>query len=78
MTYLTAPETKTAKKTYRYYVELHSIECDYEGVTIDYCMVDCVVTEPTLKAIEELIAAAVQMEGYKIAYCWVPTDCDEF
>lgn len=79
MPYLTAPEAKTTKqRTYRYYVELASIQLDYWGIPESTTMLDVVVLEPTEQAITTLVAAAGWLSNYKMVAHWVPSDCTEF
>ena len=57
MTYITAPEARTAKqRTYLYLVELASNQLDHDGVPESHRIVDVVVLENTLEAIKTVIA----------------------
>jgi len=79
MTLLTSPEARTAKtRTYRFYVELASTNCDYEGVPEWTRTIDVVVSEPTLEAITQLIAACEWLQGYELVSFWQPEDSAPF
>lgn len=79
MPYLTAPEVYTTKQlTYRYFVELASNQLDCEEVSESFRIVDVVVLEPAIEAIETVIAAAGWLADYTVVSYWVPTDCDCF
>lgn len=75
MTYLLTAQIKDHRaRTYRYFVELASNKLDYEGVPEHYQIVDVVVTEPTVEAIQTLIAATGWLEGHTMVSHWVPAD----
>ncbi len=75
---LTAPEVQAATRTYRYFCELASSQLDHNGVPESCCIVDVVVLDDTLSALETVIAAASWLSGYTIVAHWTPSDCAEF
>lgn len=73
---LTAAEAISSKApTYRYLVELASIESelDKDGfeVPVAYKTIDVVVTEPTTAAIKLLISSCQWLQGWELASFWV-------
>ncbi len=77
---LTATETFTqATKAHRFMVEVASNEVDFEGVPVDFKVIDVVVTKPSKQAIKSLISAADWLQGYSLVRFWIPEDgCTEF
>lgn len=71
---LTAPEAKTAARTYRYYVELASTQLDFDGVPEFFRLVDVVVAVPTQEAIVKAIADCQFLKGYELISYWTPED----
>lgn len=74
---LTAPEAITTNtQTYRYFVELASVESevDKEGfdVPVAYRTIDVVVMEPTCDAIALLIDSCEWLKGYQMVSHWAP------
>ncbi|MGL4617593.1 MAG: hypothetical protein ACRCZS_00810 [Chroococcidiopsis sp.] len=74
---LTAPEAvKTSLQTYRYFVELASIESyvDREGFDVPaaYRTIDVVVMEPTTDAIALLISSCSWLQGWQMVSHWEP------
>lgn len=67
MTYLTAPDAVEAKHWYRYYVGLASEQLNYQGVPEFTRTIDLLVTQLTLEAIEQLLAACSWLKGYEVA-----------
>jgi len=66
MAYLTAPDAIGAKQCYRYYVDLISVQRDYQGVPEFTRTIDVVVTQPTQDAIVSLVAACSWLKGYEV------------
>ncbi|MGL5795666.1 MAG: hypothetical protein ACRC06_14955 [Waterburya sp.] len=74
---LTAPEAvETKSVTYRYFVELASIESYIDGegfdVPVAYRTIDVVVLEPSREAIALLIASCDWLKGYQMVSHWTP------
>ncbi|MDZ4876784.1 MAG: hypothetical protein CLLPBCKN_006601 [Chroococcidiopsis cubana SAG 39.79] len=66
MAYLTAPDAISAKQSYRYYVDLVSVQRDYQGVPEFTRTIDVVVTQPSKEAIVSLVAACSWLKGYEV------------
>lgn len=72
---LTDWDTAIATTTIK--VELASNEADFEGVPIDFKILDVDVVEPTIEAITILLQANGELEGWGIVAHWIPdySDC---
>jgi hypothetical protein len=80
---LTAPEVYSQDKAgHRFMVELASneLELDAWGVPVPkhIKVVDVVVSEPTLEALAQLIAASEWLQGYELVSFWQPEDSAPF
>jgi hypothetical protein len=70
--YITAPEATGGVTSYRFYVQLWSLQTDEEGEPVDYQMLDVLVTEPSFKAIAQLLRAAGWLDQWQVVDYWMP------
>lgn len=75
---LTHPEVAKKQKSFRYMVNLYSLDLDAWGIPADDITLDVVVTEPTAEAVENFLKTLGWLTDWKIASIWEPEDCDEF
>ena len=74
MTYLTSPEVVNATSTYRFIVELHSIQLDHEGIPVDYALLDILICDSTEQAIRDFLQSKgyTERKGWQLLDYWMP------
>ena len=70
--YLTSPEATDGAESYRFYVQLWSLQTDEEGEPVDFEMADVLVCEPSFKAIAQLLRVAGWLEQWQVVDYWMP------
>jgi hypothetical protein len=73
LTYLTASDVDPAKESYRFYVEIASIESDWEGCR-DSQTLDCVVAKNDGEAIANLLEEKGYTKAWELMAFWTPEE----
>lgn len=73
LTYLTATDVVPEKQSYRFYVEIASIESDWEGCR-DSQTLDCVVASDNEAAITSLLQEKGYTKNWEVMAFWKPED----